>query len=750
MTLNSGTRIGTYEIQSPLGAGGMGEVYRARDTKLGREVALKVLPDAVARDPNRLARFEREARIVALLNHPNIVTIHSIEEDAGVRFLTMELVEGDSLETHVHPNGLPLSRLLELAVPLAEALAAAHQKGVIHRDLKPANVLLTRDRRVKVLDFGLAKVTDALTSATPGQTVTSGPSISVAGEIMGTYPYMAPEQSRGEPVDARTDLFAFGIILHELSCGSRPFSGRTAADVTSAILRDAPAPLRSVRADLPSDLERIVRRCLAKEPAERIPSARDLLEELRRLQQTAEPFEPRGARTPEKPSIAVLPFANMSADPENEYFSDGLSEELLNVLAKIPDLKVTGRTSSFAFKGKNEDLRDIGQKLGVRTLLEGSVRKAGNRVRVTAQLIKAADGFHLWSETYDRVLDDIFAVQDDIARSVSTALHVTLMGKPVTGSKASARSYELVLRGNYFVEKNTEASVTRAVQLYREAIQENPEDARAWAGLALAHLYQAFFGYAELEESHRLANEAVDRALALDDGLARAHHVKGMVLSSIEFRWKEGIAELTRARELAPNASAPLAALAVYQGAFGEIDEALRLVRQAQEADPLDITVLVQRGRVEHWAGNLDLACEAYTKVLELSPGTASVHSSLGLVYLRRGMGPRAIEECLKEEKVGYREYALAAIYHALGMHAESDASMERLHREGEAWAFQFASAHAFRGEADEAFHWLQRSYDLHDSGLLMVKMSWLCESLHSDPRWREFLGKIGLLEPHF
>ncbi|HEU5311514.1 MAG TPA: protein kinase, partial [Candidatus Eisenbacteria bacterium] len=475
----------------------MGEVYRARDSKLGREVALKVLPEAVARDPAHLARFEREARAVALLNHPNIVVIHSIEEDAGVRFLTMELVEGEPLQKHVQPGGLPLSRLLDLAIQLTEALAAAHRKGVIHRDLKPANVLVTGDHRIKVLDFGLAKVT-ATRNDEAGKTLTDRPAISIPGEVMGTYPYMAPEQIRGEPVDGRTDLFALGVVLHELATGNRPFSGRTAADVTSAILRDAPVSARNARAELPVMFERILERCLAKEPAARFQSADELKAELHDLQQTVErtsmEAQPHGAETP---SIAVLPFANMSADPENEYFSDGLSEELLNVLAKIPDLKVTGRTSSFAFKGKQEDLRDIGQKLGVRTLLEGSVRKAGNRVRVTAQLIKASDGFHLWSETYDRVLDDIFAVQDDIARSVSTALHVTLLGKPTAGAKPDAEAYELVLRANYFVEKNEKASVERAVELYRQAIDRNPNDAAAWAGLAKAYLYQNFFGFME-------------------------------------------------------------------------------------------------------------------------------------------------------------------------------------------------------------------------------------------------------------
>jgi len=743
VTLVQGTRLGPYDVLAPLGAGGMGEVYRARDKRLGRDVALKVLPDAVARDPDRLTRFEREARTVAGLNHPNIVVLHSIEEEAGIHFITMELVEGESLDRHVVPKGLPLSRILELSIPLAEALVAAHEKGVVHRDLKPANVMVTREGRVKVLDFGLAKLTRPGTELGGTQAPTMDSPISAAGQVMGTVPYMAPEQVRGEAADARTDLFALGIIMYELASGRRPFPGRTFADVSSAILRDAPEPLAGIRGDLPRDLGRIVGRCLDKNPRDRFQTALDLRNELWELKRTLEGVGPQTAK--EAPSIAILPFVNMSRDEENEYFSDGLSEELLNVLAKIPDLKVTGRTSSFAFKGKREDLRDIGQKLGVATLLEGSVRKAGNRVRITAQLIKAADGFHLWSETYDRVLDDIFAVQDDIARCVSAALHVTLMGKPAAAAKTNAESYPLVLQGNHFVHQATGPAVARAVALYREALEKSPDNAPAWAGLARAFAYQAFFGFRELNESHKDAREAAERALALDDKLADAYEVMGMILASLEFRWKEALEVIRKARALAPGAGGPMVTMAVYQGAFGQIEEALPLALRAQEIDPLNPGVHSNRGRIESWASNLEPACEAYRRTLELSPGMASVHSTLGLLYLRRGMGDEAIAEIEKEESVGYREYALAIAYYELGMREKSDAALARLLTETEQWGYQFAAAHARRGEIDQAFHWLERSYELHDSGIVLSKVTWALKSLHSDPRWPRFLEKIGL-----
>ena len=391
MALSPASRLGVYEIIAPLGAGGMGEVYRARDTKLGREVALKVLPAELSSNADRLARFEREARTVASLNHPNIVVLHSMEEDNGVHFLILELVDGQSLDHYITTGGLPIDRLIDLGIALADALTAAHERGIVHRDLKPANVMLTPEGRVKVLDFGLAKLkpTDADTDLSHAATVAA--SISNVGAIVGTVPYMAPEQIRGESVDPRSDLFSLGILLYELAAGRRPFTGSSPADVASAILRDAPKPLRRIRDGLPGDLERIVSRCLEKNPRDRAQSALDIGNELRRLRRV---LESGGTEPHEKPSsgdtvsIAVIPFVNRSASADDEYLSDGLADELLNVLAKIRGLRVAARTSAFHFKGKDMTIAEVGMALNVATVLEGSVRKAGNRVRISVQLVK--------------------------------------------------------------------------------------------------------------------------------------------------------------------------------------------------------------------------------------------------------------------------------------------------------------------------------------------------------------------------
>ncbi|HEX7880986.1 MAG TPA: serine/threonine-protein kinase, partial [Candidatus Eisenbacteria bacterium] len=436
--LTPGSRLGAYDIVGPLGAGGMGEVYRARDARLGRDIAVKVLPSDTARHPDRLARFEREARTVAAMNHPNIVTIHSIEQDGDVRFLTMELVDGDSLDHQVTPGGLAVARLLGLAVPLADALVAAHERGVVHRDLKPANVMVTRAGRVKVLDFGLAKGVDPASDIDSTQAATLASPISTAGQVVGTVPYMAPEQVRGEPADARTDLFALGVLLYELLVGTRPFTGKSFADVSSAILRDQPAPVSTRRPDAPADLARIIMRCLEKDPRHRFQTALDVYNELQLVKRAENPSTTSASSSAVKavaspaaadpPSIAVLPFVSRGRDEEDEYFADGLADELMSVLARIRGLRVAARTSTFSFRGKDATIAEIGRALNVGTILEGSIRKSGPRMRISVQLVNVADGYHLWTETYDRTLEDIFAVQDEIAQAVVKELRTVLHG----------------------------------------------------------------------------------------------------------------------------------------------------------------------------------------------------------------------------------------------------------------------------------------------------------------------------------
>ena len=479
MPLVSGTRLGPYAVTALIGAGGMGEVYKATDTRLNRAVAIKVLAKHIASDPEQRHRFEREARAVSSLNHPHVCALYDIGAQDGVEFLVMEHVEGETLAQRLMRGALTLKDALRHAIEMIDALGAAHSRGIVHRDFKPANVTLTPDAGVKLLDFGLAKIVAELA---PGAASSKAPTVvssgTVGGAVIGTASYMSPEQARGLPVDQRTDVWAFGCVLYEMLTGSKAFEGETAAHTTIEIL-ERPPNLAALPAETPAAVRRVLERCLQKIAGRRFDriaeAGGDLREALAALNEAR--VQPR------KPSVAVLPFANMSADPDNEYFSDGLAEEILNALTQIPGLRVIARTSSFAFKGKNEDIRRIAEALDVTCVLEGSVRKAGNRIRVTAQLIQASDGSHLWSKRYDRDLADVFAVQDEIAAAIADALRVTLAPQPVAARRRTRNvaAYELYLKADFHRRKG---GFARSSELCEQAIALDP-------GFALAHFLLA-------------------------------------------------------------------------------------------------------------------------------------------------------------------------------------------------------------------------------------------------------------------
>ena len=765
MPLTPASRLGPYEIIAPLGAGGMGEVYRARDPRLKREIAIKVLPDDVASSPERLARFEREATTVAGLNHPNIVVLYSIEEAQGTRFLTMELVEGGSLDRSITPGGLPAARVIELGIAIADALAAAHEKGVVHRDLKPANVMLTKDGRVKVLDFGLAKPAGSEPDPDLTQAATIASPISGAGLILGTVPYMAPEQIRGEAVDARTDLFALGVVLYELASGKRPFGGKTSADILSAILRDAPQPFATMREDLPGSFDEVVSRCLEKDPRERVQSALEVSNALRLLRKELERSESDGAARPrgvEKvASIAVLPFANRSASADDEYFSDGLADELLSVLSKIKGLRVTARTSSFQFKGSKEDVPAIGRKLGVATLLEGSVRKAGTRIRVSVQLVNVADSSHLWSETYDRTVEDIFAVQDDIAQSVVKELRTTLLGEAADSDASGAAKAEVsraakgrgtdpeahrfYLLARHLSDRLTREEMGKAIEYLKLAVGRDPTFALAWAELGWAYTREAVAGWTPMAEAYAKAWEAAERSLAEEPDLAEGHVTKAWIQVFVHWDWRGGEASLDRALELAPGNATVLARAGLLARILGRVEDGIAFNLRALEQDPLSAAAHFNRGSFLRTADRLMEAEEAYRKSLELAPRRASTHASLALTLLAQGRGEEALEEAMREPE-WFRLWALGIVHHALGHEADSEASLRELReKHSDAAVFQIAEVHAARGEVEAAFEWLERAYAQRDGRLTTLRTSPHLRSLHGDPRWKELLKRMGL-----
>src|SRR5450759_1532205 len=508
MALAPGTKLGPYEIQSPLGAGGMGEIYRATDTKLGRDVALKVLPAEMAHDPERLGRFRLEAKALAQLDHPNIVTIHSVEECSGIHFLTMQLADGLPLDRLIPQGGLPVEQIVEIASALGDALAAAHEKGIVHRDLKPANVMVSNEGRVKVLDFGLAKDVRA---ANIGDATLTSASHTQVGVVMGTPAYMSPEQTSGRPLDHRTDIFSLGVLLHEIATGRRPFEGSSSAELISAILRDAPPSVTDVRPDLPNDLARIVRRCLEKDPRHRLQTARDVSNEFRDMarqssQKLAAPkisttrtvaaADSASARADEGFWVAVLPFKYAGVTAELKALADGLSEEVVTGLSRFSYLRVIARGSTAKYSSESGDIRATGRELGARYVMEGSLRQAGTKLRVAVQLVDAVSGAHLWADTYERVFtpEDVFALQDDLVpRIVSTVadqygILPRSMSEGLRSKSAdSLIPQEAVLRTFGYFSRLTAHEHAAVRNILERAVREAPDHADSWAMLSMIY-----------------------------------------------------------------------------------------------------------------------------------------------------------------------------------------------------------------------------------------------------------------------
>ena len=564
----AGTQLGPYKLLLPIGAGGMGEVWKVQDTRLGRVVAIKRLK------AEHTERLKREARAIAALNHPHICTLH----DVGPDYLVMEYVDGTQLQ-----RPLPVDEAVRLAIQIADALEEAHSRGVIHRDLKPGNVMVTWKGTAKLLDFGLAKLDDPSPS---GEFSGFGSTVTAPGGIVGTVAYMSPEQVQGQAIDARSDIFSFGMVLYEMVSGRHAFPGDTSFEIMSAIVKEDPLPLQA-----PPGLERIIRRCLAKKPAERFQTASEVRRALEKIPVKASKLES---------SIAVLPFANRSGDKEQEYFSDGLAEEIINALTRIPDLKVTARTSAFAFRGKEQDITKIAEALRVRTVLEGSVRRAGNRIRVTAQLINAEDGYHLWSGRYDREMADIFAIQDEIAQAIATALELRLSAKParIQQHTPTLPAYEALLKGRHHLFKFSPESWARAKECFEQAIALDPLYPQPHTELGLGYLFTATNAISPLRDVAHLARDEAWKALELEPSEEGPHSLLGAVAAAYDYDWKEAAEQFRVAMSVTPvPANTRLAYASYYLCPFGRFREAAAEMQSVVEQDPLNVFVALHPGQ---------------------------------------------------------------------------------------------------------------------------------------------------------
>ncbi len=729
MPLSVGDKLGPYQIVAPIGAGGMGEVYRAKDPRLNRDVAIKVSAAQFSE------RFEREAKAIAALNHPNICQIY----DVGPNYLVMEFIEGTPLQ-----GPLPLDQAIRYALQICDALDAAHKKSITHRDLKPANILVTANG-VKLLDFGLAKIGAAIAAAASDATAQSL-DLTEVGTVLGTASYMSPEQAKGEATDARSDIFSFGVVLYEMLSGRRAFSRNSAIETMAAIVRDEPAPL-----DAPSSISAIVTRCLRKLPASRFQTMNEVRAALEQAALEKANATPAG----NTPSIAVLPFANMSRDPDDEYFSDGLAEEILNLLAKIPGLKVTARTSSFAFRGKEQDITKIAEALRVRTILEGSVRRAGNRIRVTAQLINAADGYHLWSERYDRDMTNVFTIQDEIAQAIAGALQVTLAPGPAGPRRYTPNlaAYEAYLKGHHYQFKFTPESAARAMAAHQQAIALDPNFALAHVGLGDYFLSLTHIGQMSAKEGIPLFREQARIALDIDPSLAEAHAMLGIAAGVYDYDWKEAERRFQRAMDLAPaSAQVRLWRVAFFLIPIGRPIEAAEEVRHILSEDPLNIvyhwnlaTALLSAGKDAEGAAEL-------RHMLELDENFWNSSLMLGIFHALRGE---------LEEALGYaqRAYAtapfaplvvglLAGVRMRTGETGPAEEILQRL-RSGEAYKAPAALAifHLVCGEIDQVAYWVDKAIEQRDPFILFNPCRSFGKDLVSSAFWPALAKKMNLPE---
>ncbi len=736
-----GRTLGRYRILSRIGQGGMGVVYRAHDERLDRNVAVKVLPDEVTADPDRVARFEREARAVARLDHPNIMAIHDFGREDGVSYAVTELLEGETLRDRLRPGGMGWEKAAGIGAALAAGLEAAHRKGVVHRDLKPENIFLTADGRVKILDFSLARLILPVDEEAP--TATHAPALTAAGTVLGTVGYMSPEQVRGERGDARSDVFSLGCVLYEMVGGRRPFTGDSAAGTLAALLRDDPAPLSGVDAGV----ARLVARCLRKNPTERFQSAADL--------ESALEGRPAGCADVEGPSVAVLPFANMSGGREDDYLCEGLAEEIINALTRVPGLRVIARTSSFAVGRMALDVREAGERLGVGSLLEGSVRRAGSRVRVTAQLVDTRDGSHLWSERFDSELTDVLALEDEIAGAIAERLRVGLgLGRlDRRPRQVDVEAHGLYLEGRYHFARGTPQANVQARACFERAVERDPGFALAFDALAELYWYLGFFGNVLPRDAFSQSTWYALRALELDDTLAETHALLGMLRKELDYNWPEVDREMGRAREL--NAQSPLVRLRnAISGLLphGRIDEAAAELEIALHQDPLSVFTRWWVAVVA-WLGRRPqrLADEG-RHIIALDPSQFLGHWAVAWASIESGAPDEAVRSAEKAHELSSGiPFTLGLLAHAYGR-AGRTGDARRLLESAEAVAATgyvppstFALGHVGLDDWDAAFRWWDRAVEVRDPIIVPIKSFPFFDPVRDDPRYRALLRRMNL-----
>jgi serine/threonine protein kinase/Tfp pilus assembly protein PilF len=801
-SLPPGTLIAHYRLLSCLGIGGMGEVYLAEDTRLGRKIALKILPAAFTQHAERLARFEQEARAASALNHPNIITVYEIGQHGNWHFIALEYVAGVTLRQRLSAQRLALAEALEIALQASAALEAAHSAGITHRDIKPENIMLRPDGYVKLLDFGLAKLTEKSTEPVDPEAVTRLRADTDPGMVMGTVRYMSPEQARGQFVDARSDIFSLGVVLYEMIAHRLPFDGETASDVIAAILRQTPAPLAQHLEAVPAELDFAVARALSKERTERHPTISDLNLELRQLKtrlalesalanlsqpprrgknlsrraasvsQFATDVSVAGqsgklsgklpARRPRKTkaskvieSLAILPFANASRDPQMEYLSDGITESIINSLSQLPSLRVLPASTVARFKGQAVDPQQTGQELGVRALLTGRVQQLANALIIKTELIDVANQSQLWGAQYRRQLTDIFALQDEISQEISQQLRLQLSGeeqrKLVKHYTDNTEAYHLYLKGRHCNSKRTAPWIKKGIEFFQQAIDLDPNYALAYAGIADSYgfLASATGGHPP-RDVYPKAKAAALKALELDETLGEAHCSLGFFHLLYDWDFAAAEREYKRAIELSPNYANAHDGYSFYLKATGQTAAALRECQLAQQLDPLSSFATVSLGWTYYFARRYDEALAQCRKVLDLDANFGFAYAHSGLCHLQKGDFAEAVV-CMRKavNLVGGSPHFLAYLGHALGKAGQPRearqmlAQLERLAKKQFVSAYFSAIIYLGLGNRYEALSWLEKACEERSGFLPFVDVEPMLDELRGEARFARLVERI-------
>ena len=799
MSLAAGTKLGRYEIRSKIGEGGMGEVYLAQDAKLDRKVALKILPAEVAADQNRMSRFVQEAKAASALNHPNIITIHEIDETDSIHFITTEFIDGETLRVRMPSASMKMGEVLDVAAQIASALAAAHAAGIVHRDIKPENIMLRRDGIVKVLDFGLAKLTE---QPPPDSVDTEAPTRAVVntepGMVMGTVIYMSPEQARGVDIDARTDIWSLGVVLYEMVAGCLPFAGSTSSEVLASILGDRETqPLARYSREVPAELERIVSKTLRKNRDERYQTIQDLLLDLKSLKQElefaaklerstlpdvsggaiatassgqtiSEDSESHPSQTAElstrRPrsrkainSLAVLPLLNASADPEMEYLTDGITESLINNLSQLPKLRVMARATVFRYKGREVDPQEVGRELSVRAVLTGRVLQRENRLIIKVELVHTTDGSQLWGEQYNRQLADIFAVEEEIANEIAEKLRLKLSSREqkrmAKRYPENAEAYQLYLKGRYYWNKWTAEGTKRGIEYFQQAITVDPGYALAYAGLA--DCYGSMTGQGiglSPAEAFQRARAAAVKALTLDDTLAEAHTSLGLIKLNHDWDWSGAEREFKRAIELNPNYPTPYHWYSHYLIVMDRIEESLIMSKRGLELDPLDLEMNAHLAWHHYFARQYDQAIEQCLQTMAMDPNFHETHWFLGWAYAQTGQYAKAVDASQKAIALSGGSPEMSAelgyVYAVWGKNDEARKILDELKELSErkyVSPYGLALICAGLGEKDQALEWLEKGYQKRAGFLIYLGRQPQFDALRSDPRFVDLLRRLGL-----